>query len=82
VRGEYLHLSRSAGALLGTLGSLYKDMPPGRVLADVLWALNSFPARAVQDALRGKRVELRAGALTLARRAMFAAPAAAEPSQP
>ena len=71
VRGEYLHLSRSAGALLGTLGSLYKDMPPGRVAADVLWALNSFPARAVQDALRGRRVELRERAGTLARRALF-----------
>jgi len=71
VRGEYLHLSRSASAMLGTLGSLYKDMPPGRVLADVLWALNSFPARAVQDALRGKRVELRGSAAALARRALF-----------
>jgi hypothetical protein len=71
VRGEYLHLSRSAGAMLGTLGSLYKDMPPGRVAADVLWALNTFPARALQDALRGKRVELRGSAKALARRALF-----------
>jgi hypothetical protein len=71
VRGEYLHLSRSVGAMLGTLGSLYKDMPRGRVAADVLWALNSFPARAVQDALRGKQVELRDGAGALARRALF-----------
>jgi ubiquinone biosynthesis protein len=71
VRGEYLHLSRSASAMLGTLGSLYKDMPPGRVVADVLWALNSFPARAVQDALRGKRIELRGSAAALARRALF-----------
>ena len=71
VRGEYLHLSRSASAMLGTLGSLYKDMPPGRVAADLMWALNSFPARAVQDALRSKRGELRAGAVALARRAIF-----------
>jgi ubiquinone biosynthesis protein len=71
VRGEYLHLSRSASAMLGTLGSLYKDMPPGRVAADLMWALNSFPARAVQDALRSKRGELRAGAVALARRAFF-----------
>jgi len=71
VRGEYLHLSRSAGAMLGTLGSLYKDMPRHRVAADVWWALNSFPARSMQDALRGKRVELRDAAGALARRALF-----------
>ena len=71
VRGEYLHLSRSAGAMLGTLGSLYKDMPRHRVAADVLWALNSFPARAAQDALRGKRVELRDEAGAWARRALW-----------
>jgi ubiquinone biosynthesis protein len=72
VRGEYLHLSRSASAMLGTLGSLYKDVPAYRVVADVLWALNTFPARALQDTLRGKKVELREGAAALARRAMFA----------
>ena len=82
VRGEYLHLSRSAGAMLGTLGSLYKDMPRHRVAADVLWALNSFPARAVQDALRGKRVELRDGARALARRAVFAAPSGGDTPHP
>jgi ubiquinone biosynthesis protein len=68
VCGEYLHLSRSASAMLGTLGSLYKDVPRHLVVADLLWALNSFPARALQDALRGKRSELRQGAATLARR--------------
>ena len=82
VRGEYLHLSRSAGAMLGTLGGLYKDMPPGRVMADVLWALNTFPARAVQDALRGKRVELRDGVRALARRAVFVEPAGNERPRP
>lgn len=71
VRGEYLHLSRSAGAMLGTLGSLYKDTPRHRVAADVLWALNSFPARAAQDALRGKRVKLRDDAGAWARRALW-----------
>ena len=79
VRGEYLHLSRSAGAMLGTLGSLYKDMPRQRVAADLLWALNTFPARALQDALRGKKVELRDGATALARRAVFAGPTGGEP---
>jgi predicted unusual protein kinase regulating ubiquinone biosynthesis (AarF/ABC1/UbiB family) len=68
VRGEYLHLSRSASAMLGTLGSLYKDMPRHRVAADLLWALNSFPAWALQDALRGKKAAFRDGAVALARR--------------
>ena len=75
LRGEYLHLSRSAGAMLGTLGSLYKGMPRHRVAADLLWALNRFPAQVVQDALRGKRVQWRQDAAALARRAVFAAPA-------
>jgi ubiquinone biosynthesis protein len=77
LRGEYLHLSRSASAMLGTLGSLYKGMPPQRVVADLLWALNSFPAQALQDALRGKRGQWREDAAALARRAAFAVPAAA-----
>jgi predicted unusual protein kinase regulating ubiquinone biosynthesis (AarF/ABC1/UbiB family) len=54
VRAEYLHLSRSASAMAGTLGSLYKDVPRHRVAADVLWVLNSFPARALGDAVRAR----------------------------
>ena len=69
VRGEYLHLSRSAGAMIGTLGSLYKGVPPRLIVADLLWVLNSFPARALRDALRGKRVEMRDSVVALARRA-------------
>ena len=72
VRGEYLHLSRSATALLGTLGSLYKGLPRRVVAADVWWALNAFPLRALQDGLRGKPAELRRSAATLARRMSFA----------
>jgi hypothetical protein len=77
VRGEYLHLSRSAGAVLGTLGSLYKDMPPRRIAADLLWALSLFPPQLLGDALRGRRGELLDGAGALARRLLFAGPAAA-----
>ena len=72
VRGEYLHLSRSATAMLGTLGSLYKDVPRRQVAADLLWALNAFPLLALQDTLRGKPAELRRGAAALARRMVFA----------
>jgi predicted unusual protein kinase regulating ubiquinone biosynthesis (AarF/ABC1/UbiB family) len=72
VRGEYLHLSRSAGAMLGTLGGLYHGLPPHHVAADVLWALNTFPARAIADALRGQPASLRDRLLALARQAMTA----------
>jgi predicted unusual protein kinase regulating ubiquinone biosynthesis (AarF/ABC1/UbiB family) len=54
IRGDYLHLSRSMAAIVGTLGSLYKDVPRPQVLVDLLIALNSFPARALRDAIRGK----------------------------
>jgi hypothetical protein len=40
--------------MAGTLGSLYKDVPRHRVAADVLWVLNSFPARALGDAVRAR----------------------------
>lgn len=72
VRGEYLHLSRSVSAMLGTLGSLYKDVPPRWIAADLWWVLNSFPARTLGDGLRGKRAALRDRAAALARRISFA----------
>ncbi len=59
LRGEYLHLSRSVSAALGTLGGLYKGVPPRLVAADVLWALNRFPAQVLGDVLRAKSHELR-----------------------
>jgi len=74
VRGEYLHLSRSAAAMLGTLGGIYRGVPRWRVVSDVMIALNTFPARLLQDAVRGKRGELRNKLSALARRAVFAAP--------
>ena len=72
VRGEYLHLSRSAAAALGTLGSLYKGVPAHLVAADLLWALNGFPLRTLQEALRGQPAQLRQGAAALLRRLSFA----------
>ena len=54
VRAEYLHLSRSTSAIAGTLGSLYKGVPRHRVAADLLWVLNSFPARALGDVVRSR----------------------------
>jgi ubiquinone biosynthesis protein len=64
VRGEYLHLSRSAAAMIGTLGGLYKGMPRHRVAAELWWVINSFPARALQEMLRerGGELSLRAAA--------------------
>jgi predicted unusual protein kinase regulating ubiquinone biosynthesis (AarF/ABC1/UbiB family) len=60
VHSDYLHLSRSLAALVGTLGSLYKDVPRHLVLADLLFACNSFPALTVQEALRGKGTDIAA----------------------
>jgi len=60
VHSDFLHLSRSIAALVGTLGSLYKDVPRHWVLADLLFAVNSFPALTVQEALRGKGTDLAA----------------------
>lgn len=78
VRGEYLHLSRSVGAMLGTLGSLYKDMPARVIAADLLWALSTFPPQLLQDALRGRQGELLDNAAALARRLLYAEPPPAE----
>ncbi len=82
VRSDYLHLSRSAAAMLGTLGGLYAGVPRRQVMADVWWAFNTFPARALRDTLRGKGSELRSKMGALARRAVFAAPRAGAPGWP
>jgi ubiquinone biosynthesis protein len=58
IQGDYLQLSRSIAAVVGTLGSLYKDVPRQRVVFDLLFAFNSFPARALQDTLRGGQAEI------------------------
>ena len=59
LRGEYLHLSRSVGAMVGTLAGLYAGVPRRRVMLDLMLALNTFPARVLQDALRGGTPGLR-----------------------
>jgi serine/threonine protein kinase len=74
VRGEYLHLSRSLVAMVATLGNLYDGVPRYRAVADIVIAVNSFPARLLQDFLRSKQSEIRSLAVNLARRAVFAAP--------
>lgn len=76
VRSEYLHMSRSIGAMIGTLGSLYKDVPRYLATADILLTINTFPARLLQDFLLSKRSEIRQLIITLARRAVFAPPKA------
>ena len=58
VHGDYLHLSRSIAALVGTLANLYQDVPSHWVVADLIFALNSFPALALQEALRDKKAEI------------------------
>lgn len=58
VHGDYLHLSRSVAALLGTLANLYQGVPRRWVVADLLFAFNSLPALALQEALREKRADI------------------------
>ena len=63
LRGEYLHLSRSLTAMVATLGGLYEGVPRYRAGADILIAVNTFPARALKEWLRGVRADrLRAAA--------------------
>ena len=77
VRSEYLHLSRSIGAMVGTMGTLYKDVPRYHAIKDILVTTNSFPARLLQDFLLSKKSEIRQLIVALARRAVFASPKAA-----
>ena len=74
VRSEYLHMSRSIGAMVGTLGSLYKDVPRYLATADILLTINTFPARLLQDFLLSKKSDIRHMIISLARRAVFAPP--------
>ena len=74
IRSEYLHLSRSFGAIVGTFGSLYKGVPRHLALTDVAITINSFPAKLLQDFLRSKKSEIRLMIIALARRAVFASP--------
>lgn len=74
VRSEYLHLSRSIGAMVGTMGSLYKDVPRYHAIKDIVVTTNSFPARLLQDFLLSKKSEIRQLIVALARRAVFASP--------
>lgn len=74
VRSEYLHLSRSIGAIIGTLGTLYKDVPRYLIISDILFTVNTFPAKLLQDFLVSKKSEIRQLISILARRAVFASP--------
>ncbi len=76
VRAEYLHLSRAIAALLGTLAGLYSGVPHWRVAADVLLALQRFPASLLRDGLRGSTDAARRQAGELLRRTLLASPRA------
>ncbi len=80
VRNDYLHLSRSFIAMVATLGNLYDGVPRYRALIDIFIAINTFPARALQDFLRSKRSDIVRLSGALGRRAMFVAPATVKTS--
>ena len=58
VRGEYLHLSRSVMAMIATMGSLYDGVPRYRAVADILFTLNTFPVRMLQDLVRSRGLQV------------------------
>ena len=70
LRGEYLHLSRSLAAMIATLGGLYEGVPRYRALADIVITVNTFPARMLQDFLRGKKADFQQAPGTGTRRAL------------
>ena len=54
--------------MVATLGGLYEGVPRWRAGADLLITVNTFPARALKDYLRGVRADrLRAAAEPAAR---------------
>jgi ubiquinone biosynthesis protein len=55
VKSEYLHLSRSIGAIIGTYLNLYKDISKFYLLFDSLKTLTQFPVSLVLDRVADNR---------------------------
>ena len=56
--------------MIATLGGLYEGVPRYRALADIVITVNTFPARMLQDFLRGKKADFQQAPGTGARRAL------------
>jgi ubiquinone biosynthesis protein len=70
IRSEYLHLTRSAVAMISTLGNLYIGVPRYWMLYDIFFTINSFPAKLLQDFLLANKTDIRRLLKTVTRRAI------------
>lgn len=59
VISDYLHLSRSLFAVIGSFGSVYNEEPRLRLAQDVLIGLGTLPMTFVQDRLESRFAEAR-----------------------
>jgi hypothetical protein len=55
VKSEYLHLSRSIGAIIGTYIQLYRDIPRFYLFFDSIKTLTQFPVSLVLDRVADNR---------------------------
>ncbi len=55
VKSEYLHLSRSLAAIVGTYVQLYKDIPKFYLIFDLLKTVTQFPISLVVDRIADKK---------------------------
>jgi predicted unusual protein kinase regulating ubiquinone biosynthesis (AarF/ABC1/UbiB family) len=58
MRGEYMHLTRSVSAMLGSLLGLYKDLPRTDLMQDLCQILLLFPSQLGLEYLSGQRAKL------------------------
>ena len=55
IRSEYLHLSRSLFAMVGTYASMYDGMPTPVMITDFLRVLGAFPLMLMSDRFKVKK---------------------------
>lgn len=59
IKGEYMHLSRSIAAALGSYGTLYQGLPRRMMVTDFIRAISFFPRDFVMDRLAVRRNAIR-----------------------
>lgn len=55
IRGEYMHLSRSIAAAIGSYGTLYKGLPRWMMVTDFIRGMSGFPRDLLLDRLAVRR---------------------------
>lgn len=59
IQGEYMHLSRSIAAALGSYGTLYQGLPRWMMVTDFIRAISGFPRDLLLDRLAVRRNAIR-----------------------